>query len=83
MKYVLNIGEDYRVLSASFLSQYIPKGAVIVDELPLGNISDYRYFDGDYIYDPLPVQEKVELTDTERINELYEALNMILNGVTE
>ena len=29
----------------------------IVDVLPDGDISDYKYIDGEYVYDPLPEPE--------------------------
>lgn len=32
-------------------------GMPIVDNLPDGDITDYLYLDGDYVYDPLPVAE--------------------------
>ena len=60
MKYALNLAEDGRVLSASFVSEHTPNDAVIVDELPDGNICDYRYVDGQYVYDPIPVEEVEE-----------------------
>lgn len=54
MKYALNLAEDGRILSATF-EQYAADGMPLVDELPDGNISDYLYRDGKYVYDPLPV----------------------------
>ena len=59
MKYALNLSADGRILSATF-AKYAPAGAVLVDELPEGNIADYRYENGAYVYDPLPVVEPVE-----------------------
>lgn len=53
MKYALNLAEDNRILSATF-EQYTPADAVLVDELPEGDISNYLYQDGTYVYDPLP-----------------------------
>lgn len=53
MKYALNLAEDNRILSATY-EQYAPECAVLVVELPEGNIADYIYQDGVYIYDPLP-----------------------------
>lgn len=83
MKYALNLADDGRVLSVT-REQYAPIGSVLMDELPDGNVADYRYANGEYVYDPRPVPavEKVP-TDTERITELEEALAMLLNGVTE
>ena len=34
-------------------------GVELVDELPEGNLSDYRYQDGEFVYDPLPEPDPV------------------------
>jgi hypothetical protein len=53
--YALNLAEDNRILSACVV---LPNGNYdgmpIVDTLPDGNLLDYRYIDGEYVYDPLP-----------------------------
>jgi hypothetical protein len=55
MKYALNLAEDKRILSACVvLPDANYDGMPIVKKLPEGNISDYRYIDGKYVYDPLP-----------------------------
>lgn len=54
--YSLNLDADNRILSACIClegSEY--KNAV--DTLPDGNISDYKYIAGGYVYDPLPEPE--------------------------
>ena len=53
MKYALNLAEDGRILSATY-EQYAAENAVLVEELPEGDISDYLYQDGNYVYYPLP-----------------------------
>lgn len=60
MKYALNLAEDGRILSATY-EEFAAADAVIVDELPEGNIADYRYVDGKYIHDPIPVEPVVEV----------------------
>lgn len=40
MKYALNLAEDGRILSATY-PQFAPVGAILVDELPKGDICDY------------------------------------------
>lgn len=83
MKYALNLADDGRVLSATY-AEFAPDDAVLVDELPDGNVYDYRYVNGEYVYDHIPVPDvEVVPTDAERIAELEEALAMLLNGVTE
>lgn len=57
--YALNLAEDGRVLSATY-PKYAPADAATVDALPEGDISDYLYVDGQYVYDPLPEPEQPE-----------------------
>ena len=45
MKYALNLAEDGRILSATF-EKFAVKGSVIVDALPVGDISAYRFVNG-------------------------------------
>ena len=54
--YALNLAEDGRILSACVcLEGQIYKN--VVDTLPDGDITDYKYIDGSYVYDPLPKPE--------------------------
>ena len=55
-KYALVVADDGRIQYATF-DKYAPPDAVIVDELPDGNISDYRWQGGTFVYDPLPEPE--------------------------
>lgn len=65
MKYALNLLEDNRVLSAWVV---LPNGKYdgmpIVDTLPDGDVTDYLYVDGEYVYDPLPKPDPVETEPT-------------------
>ena len=54
MSYALNLDSDNRILSVTF-DQYAPASQPRVDELPEGDISDYKYINNEYIYDPIPV----------------------------
>jgi hypothetical protein len=71
MKYALNLAEDGRILSVTY-EKYAPKDAVLVDELPEGNIADYLYRDGEYVHDPLPkpVEPEREPTTEELLNAI-------------
>ena len=84
MKYALNLAEAGRILSATY-AEFAPVNAVLVDELPEGNVADYRYVDGEYVHDPIPEEEPTEpkASNEERITDLEEALAMLLSGVTE
>ena len=53
--YALNLDTDNRILSACVvLSIGNYDGMPIVNTLPDGDITDYKYIDGEYVYDPLP-----------------------------
>ena len=81
MKYALNLDSENRVLSASPL-ECAPINATPVDSLPSGDIADYLYIDGEYIYNPLPkVEEEIPITYEERIAALEMAL-LELMGVS-
>jgi len=77
--YALNIAEDGRILSATY-PLFAPADAVIVDKLPNGDISDYRYINGEFVFDPLPEPIVPDDTDTEATTD--DVLNALL-GVTE
>lgn len=57
--YALNLSENGRILSATY-EQFAAEGQPIVDALPDGDISEYLYIDGGYVYDPLPEPEQPE-----------------------
>lgn len=56
--YALNLAQDGRCLSATTVN-FAQVGATFVQSLPDGNLYDYRYVDGKYVYDPLPKPEPV------------------------
>ena len=56
MIYALNLAEDGRILSATY-DKYALAHQPRVDMLPEGNLYEYRYMDGEFIHDPLPVIE--------------------------
>lgn len=52
-KYALNLDKDGRVLSATY-EAYAVAGMPIVEALPDDDITDYKYINGEFIYEPLP-----------------------------
>lgn len=54
--YSLNLSEDNRILSACVCLEGV-EYENIVDALPDGDVSDYKYVNGKYVYDPLPEPE--------------------------
>ena len=90
MRYALNLAEDGRILYATY-EKYAPAGAVLSDELPEGDITDYRCIDGGFVYDPLPgaesdsaptLEDRVITLENDS-SDMKEALEMILLGVIQ
>ena len=52
--YALNLDNDGRILSVTY-EQYASPGMPIVDSIPEGDVSDWLFVDGQYVYDPVPV----------------------------
>ena len=75
MRYALNLSEDGRILSATY-EQYAAENMSLVDTLPEGNLYEYIYQNGEYIHDPLPEPEEVEVATADGV------LNALL-GVAE
>ena len=71
MKYALNLAEDGRVLSVAE-ADYAPLNSIIVDNIPEGDISEFRYVDGEFIHEPS--EEHIRDAKIERINELKQKL---------
>lgn len=65
MSYALRLDSKNRILSATF-DKYASKDMAIVESIPEGDVYDYQYIDGEYVYNPLPKPE-VEPTETEDI----------------
>lgn len=84
MKYALNIDSDGRILSATY-PEFAPASAFVVDALPEGDITDYRYVNGEFVYDPLPEPEVPDTgpTQEERISALEEENAMLLECILE
>lgn len=66
--YALNLNSDNRILSACVVLPSTPTSMPRVDALPEGNINDWLFVDGQFVYDSLPT------TDTAlRASANYEA----------
>lgn len=79
--FALNLGEDGRILSATF-PQYAPEDAVLVEELPEGDITDYRYVEGGYVHDPLPEPSTIPVATRNITAGEYVTVNGILYKAT-
>lgn len=67
--YALKLSEDNRILFATF-EEYATDDMPKVETLPDGDISDYKYVDGVYVYEPLPKADD----NSTRIAELKQML---------
>ena len=52
MRFALSLAADNRILSATF-KKYASSSSILVNFLPEGNIADYKYIGGQYVYEPL------------------------------
>lgn len=75
--YALNLNSDNRILSACVVLPSTPTDLPRVDTLPDGDINDWLFVDGEYVYDPLPRPEPP--TPEPTADEIIDALL----GVTE
>lgn len=79
----LNLAEDNRILSAwEVLPNGDYAGMPIVDTLPEGNLPDYRYIDGEYVYDPRPVPSNVPAAPHNITEGEYITVNGVLYRAT-
>lgn len=87
-KFALTLGEDRRILSATY-ERFAMPDMVMVDELPEGDISEYIYNeDGTYTHDPLPkpIVERVPTEEEDTAAMLVDheyRLTMLELGLTD
>lgn len=53
MIYALNLSEDGRILSVTY-DEYAPPEQPRTDTQPDGDVSEYKYVDGEFVHEPLP-----------------------------
>ena len=87
-KYSLNLGENGRVLSVcNCLEGQTYEN--VVDSFPTGDVSEYRYENGQFIHDPLPTPEPTAQEPTveeDTLSMLVDHEERIINlelGLTE
>lgn len=86
--YLLNIdSETNRVLSVWNVIDGMEYGDMpMVDAFPVGNVADYLYIDGEFVYDPLPKPEpepEPEPGPTGKTVTADEMAAAIMEGVNE
>ena len=64
----IKVAADGRLLPAQFPFGDNPEEAIHVESLPEGNVLDYKYINGEFVYDPLPIRKpEPEPTQLDRI----------------
>lgn len=53
MLYALMVADDGRILSVTY-PKYASPNSYFVSELPEGDLHNYLYINGEFIYDPVP-----------------------------
>ena len=81
--YALNLNKDHRILSATF-AEFAPPSQPRVSTLPTGDINDYLFVDGEYVYDPVPVPPEPKQTVTKKMvqGEYFTIDNKIFQATT-
>ena len=79
-KYALNLGENGRILSVCVCLAG-QKYENVVDSFPDGDVTNYRYVEGEYIYDPEPKDDPEEPTEPVEYATYDELAAAIKEGV--
>ena len=74
MKYALSLATDCHILSVTY-EKYATINAVIVESLPDGDVSEYRYVDGIYIYDPIPEEDPTSPSEPDDNASVWDELD--------
>ena len=85
--YALNLSTDNRILSACIVLPATPEDMPRVEALPDGDVTDWLYVGGEYVYSPLPIPDNSIYADRNyEAGELitadgyYEAISNIPRG---
>ena len=78
---VIDVGPDDRITGVRY-PKFADHGDTVVDKLPEGDPLDYKYVDGQFVYDPLPKPPEPEPEQglDERVNKLEGRVENLENG---
>lgn len=77
--YSLKLDENNRILSVSY-ANFTSLTGHVVDYIPEGNIYEYKYIDGEFIHDPISIEEVVEQPSRIDIIEAQVVYTAMMNG---
>ena len=58
--YALSLDDNNRILSVCVVLPATPEDMPRAETLPEGDVNDWLYVDGEYVYDPLPAPSEPE-----------------------
>lgn len=76
--YALNLGENGRILSIGECIEGVDYD-VVVESFPDGDVTEYRYENGEFIHDPLPKPEKAPTVEEDTLSMLVDHEERIIN----
>lgn len=71
--YAINLDEEGRILRATF-EEFKDDQSILVETIPDGDITEYKYTNGSFVRDPLPAEAAAEEPTAEE-----DALNMLID----
>lgn len=83
--YAITLNEENRILRAT-TDEFKSDTDILVEALPEGDISDYKYVNSQYVHDPLPKPEKEPTAEEDALSMIVDheyRLTLLELGVTE
>lgn len=74
--FALNLDTNKRILSVTE-DEYAPESQPRVEELPEGNVYDYKYIDSEYVYDPITLPEIPTAIDIRQLRADIDFIAMV------
>ena len=80
--YAITLNEENRILRATY-EKFAAEDDILVETFPEDDISDYKYIDGEFVYDPLPKPPEPVPVDYVTYDELAAAIKEGVNSYGE
>ena len=77
--YAITLNEENRILRATY-EKFAAEDDILVETFPEDDISDYKYIDGEYVYDPLPKPPEPAPVEYVTYDELAKAIKEGVNS---
>ena len=77
--YAITLNEENRILRATY-EKFAAEDDILVETFPEDDISDYKYIDGEFVYDPLPKPPEPVPVEYVTYDELAKAIREGVNS---